>query len=113
MIFMMLAALVAVLLPAAASAAADPAPAAPPQVRLQEGEPAEDGDSGFDVVPGLVWTTAGVAIAAVVMGVLYLFKRRIGGFPANPSWVAPITIMESKDFPAEGDYGDTTPDSHH
>src|SRR5262245_1596666 len=99
-----LALLVALLLPTAALAAPDPAPAAPPYVHLQEGEPAEEGGSGFDVVPGLVWTTAGVAIAALVMGVLYLFKRRVGGFPANPSWVAPITVMQSKDFPAEGDY---------
>jgi hypothetical protein len=105
--------LLALLLPSVALAAADPAPSAPPQVHLQEDEPAEDADSGFDVVPGLVWTTAGVAIASIVMGVLYLFKRRVGGFPANPSWVAPITVMQSKDFPAEGDYGDVSPDSHH
>ncbi|MCC7366261.1 MAG: hypothetical protein IT303_18030 [Dehalococcoidia bacterium] len=70
----------------------------------EEGGTADDG-SGVDVVPVAVWTTVGVLGGAVVFGVLYMLKKRLGGFPANPSWVAPITIMPSKDFPDETTYG--------
>jgi hypothetical protein len=64
-----------------------------------------------DVVPVATWTFAGILAGAVVLGTLYLFKRRIGAFPKNPSWVAPITILPSNenaesfgDAPA-GDHG--------
>jgi hypothetical protein len=65
-------------------------------------------ETGSDVVPAALWSLAGVAIGAVVMGTLYLFKRRVGGFPENPSWVAPITIMRSRDLPSDsaGGQGD-------
>ncbi len=70
-------------------------------------------ETGSDVVPAALWSLAGVAIGAVVMGTLYLFKRRVGGFPENPSWVAPITIMRSRDLPSDsaGGQGDAH-DSH-
>jgi hypothetical protein len=58
---------------------------------------------GVDVLPAILWSLAGVAIFAVVMGVLYLFKRQVGGFPENPEWVAPISIMRSRDLPSEDD----------
>lgn len=58
---------------------------------------------GVDVLPAVLWSLAGVAIFAIVMGVFYLFKRQVGGFPENPEWVAPISIMRSRDLPAEDD----------
>lgn len=58
-----------------------------------------------DVKEVALWSIAGVAGGAVVLGVLYTFKRRIGGFPANPSWVAPITIMPSRDLPGDDNQG--------
>jgi hypothetical protein len=70
-----------------------------------------DGDDR-DVVPVAAWTIAGVGMFAVVGAVLYFVKRGVGGFPANPSWKAPISIERSETFPAEGDYGDVAPDSH-
>lgn len=60
-----------------------------------------DGD-GTDILPVTLWSLAGVAVGAVVMGTLYLFKRRVGGFPANPSWTAPISVMRSRDLPGDG-----------
>ncbi|MCC6382113.1 MAG: hypothetical protein IT304_06355 [Dehalococcoidia bacterium] len=77
-------------------------------VFLASAQGGEAGD-GTDVVPGAVWTVVGIAIFAVVFGMFYLFKRRIGGFPRNPRWVAPITVMPSREFPDEGDYGDQVP----
>jgi hypothetical protein len=65
-----------------------------------------------DVVPVAVWTTAGVLAGAVIFAALYMFKRRIGGFPKNPTWTAPISIMRSETFPAEGDFGDAPADAH-
>ena len=60
----------------------------------------------------LVWSTAGIVASGILLSVFYLLKRRVGGFPANPAWVAPITIMQSKDFPTEGSYGDVPADAH-
>lgn len=65
-----------------------------------------------DITPMVLWSIAAIAGAATVFGTLYLFKRRIGGFPANPSWVAPITIMPSNTFADEGTFGDAPADAH-
>jgi hypothetical protein len=65
-----------------------------------------------DIKPMVFWSIATIAGAATVFGTLYLFKRRIGGFPENPSWVAPITIMPSKNFADEGTFGDAPADAH-
>ena len=65
-----------------------------------------------DVVPVALWTFLAVMGAGVVGGVLYLFKRRIGAFPRNPAWVAPITIMRSADAPDEGAFGEVPADGH-
>ncbi len=54
-----------------------------------------------DIKVTVTWMIVGIAIAAVVLGTLYLFKRRVGGFPENPTWVAPITIMRSEDLPQD------------
>src|SRR5674476_424864 len=61
------------------------------------------GGSERAVEPMLIWMAAGVAVSAVLLGALYLFKRRIGAFPKNPTWTAPITIMRSSDLPGDGD----------
>lgn len=61
------------------------------------------GDSGQDVVPRVAWTLAGVAASVVGLSGLYLLKRRLGGFPKNPAWVAPITIMPSSELPGDRD----------
>ena len=76
-----------------------------------EGEGAGAGGSGVDVVPVALWTAVGVVAGAVVFATFYTLKRRVGGFPTNPAWVAPITIMRSQDLPGEGDFGDQTPSS--
>lgn len=64
------------------------------------------GDSGTqwsDVKNVAIWSMVGVAGGSVLLGVLYLLKRRVGGFPEHPSWVAPISIMPASELPSEGD----------
>ncbi len=66
--------------------------------------------------PILLWTIAGVGGGAVVFAGLYLLKRRLGGFPRNPAWVAPITVMRSRESPDETTFAGAVPgdhDSHH
>ncbi|PFG74288.1 hypothetical protein [Tepidiforma thermophila] len=63
----------------------------------------QSGGAGVDVLPVVLWSLAGVAVFSVVLGVLYLLKRQVGGFPENPEWVAPISIMRSRDLPADDD----------
>jgi len=76
--------------------------AAPALAEDGHGAPASAGSEN-DVVPAALWSLAGVAAGAVVLGALYFFKRGIGGFPENPSWVAPISITRSRDLPGDGD----------
>ena len=76
------------------------------RTRAQESPAADDGESsGQDVNPVLLWSIASVAAGVVVMGTLYLLKRQVGGFPANPAWVAPITIMHSRDNATDATWG--------
>jgi len=98
---------------APAFASSEPHGADATVTRLQEGEPEESASDETDIVPVAVWTIAGVLLAGLAGGVFYLLKRRVGGFPQNPSWVAPISIMESKDFADEGSFGDAPVESHH
>ncbi len=84
----------ATLLTAAASAFVSAAPAF-----AQEGSPT--GGTGRDILPPVIWMLCGVAAFAILLGIFYLLKRRIGGFPANPAWVAPITIMPSSELPQD------------
>lgn len=65
-----------------------------------------------DVQKVAVWSMVGVAGGAVILGVLYTLKRKIGGFPANPSWVAPITIMPSSQLPGDDNSGHEAPAGH-
>ncbi len=73
--------------------------------------PAEAGST--EVMPMVVWSIVVIAGFAVLFGTLYLLKRRVGGFPANPAWVAPITVMPSKDFADEGTFGSASDEGHH
>lgn len=99
-------------LPAAAVAREAAAPHAAHITAQQEGQGGDEAPSGEhrdglnDVV---IWTIAALGIFAAVMGTFYFFKRQVGGFPEHPSWVAPITIMRSEEFPDEGDFGDQVP----
>jgi hypothetical protein len=70
-------------------------------------------NSNSDVVPTLVWMALGVAGFGVVLTMCYFLKRRVGGFPKNPIWVAPISIRPSSDFPADADaHGAAAHDEH-
>jgi hypothetical protein len=75
-------------------------------------EAGEGSGSGREVEPVLIWTTAGILAGSVLLSVLYLFKRRVGGFPRNPSWTAPITIMRSADAPDDSTFGTADPHAH-
>ena len=70
------------------------------------------GGSERAVEPMLIWMAVGVAGSAVLMGALYLFKRRIGAFPRNPTWTAPIAVMRSSDLPGDRDTHEASADHH-
>jgi hypothetical protein len=63
------------------------------------------GSSWSDVKEVAIWMMVGIAASAVVLGVLYLLKRRVGGFPKDPAWVAPISIQRSADLPGDDNAG--------
>ena len=65
----------------------------------QHGEQTAGGSPG--VLDTVIWSLVGVGVFALVLGILYLFKRQVGAFPENPSWVAPISIQRSRDLPAD------------
>jgi hypothetical protein len=99
----------ALVLPVAASTVAPPLEAAP-QVRASEEVPGDQSIPLSDqALTVLVWSMLIMGVGALVFWALYAFKRRVGGFPENPSWVAPITIVTSKELPDEGDFGDQVP----
>ena len=70
--------------------------------------PASDSPGWSDVKEVTIWSIAGILGGAVVFGVLYTLKRKVGGFPENPTWVAPISIMPASQLPAD----DTDPHGH-
>lgn len=95
-----------------------------PSAFAQEGSGGEHGTNTIggpnwsDVREVTIWALVSIAGGAIVLGVLYLFKRKIGGFPENPAWVAPISIMPSRELPgddgnafgqAEADHGSHAP----
>ncbi len=65
-----------------------------------------------DVKEVAIWSMVGIGAGAVVLGVLYLFKRKVGGFPENPSWVAPITIMPASQLPGDDNQGHEAQSPH-
>ncbi len=85
--------------PAAASSPMEPIPIAR-SLRSEEPSPS----SGDDVSTRVLWTVVGVAAGGVAFSALYLLKRRIGAFPKDPVWIAPITIMPSRSFADEATF---------
>ncbi|MEO9256478.1 MAG: hypothetical protein ABI305_13135, partial [Tepidiformaceae bacterium] len=67
------------------------------------------GESTVDVKVVVTWMIACVLLSGLVLAALYMFKRRIGGFPAHPKWVAPISIMKASDLPGDVDPHESTP----
>ncbi len=57
------------------------------------------------IEPMVLWSVAAIAGGGLLLSVFYLLKRKVGGFPEHPAWVAPITIMPSKNFADEGTFG--------
>ena len=53
------------------------------------------------LVPVVIWSLVAICVAALVYGILYWFKRQLGGFPQPPSWIPPIDYMLSKDLPQD------------
>lgn len=89
------------------------AASAPVAAFAQEATGSSSGE--HDVVPTLVWMALGVACFALVLGMLYFVKKAAGGFPKNPSWVAPISIRPSREFPGDTDshgHDDHAPAAH-
>ena len=91
--------------------AADAPPQPAPVVRTWEPMDGELQPQGR-VEPMILWTVSGILIGCLVFGTFYLLKRRVGGFPKDPKWVAPISIMQSKDFADEGTFGDAPAEAH-
>ncbi len=52
----------------------------------------------------ILWSLLAVALVVPAGGIFYLLKKRLGAFPENPEWVAPISIMRSRDLPDEHTY---------
>ncbi len=88
--------------------AATPALAAdsPGRAKVGVARGSEGTPSGRAIEPTILWTVAGVAVGVVVFGTLYLLKRQVAAFPKNPTWVAPISIMPSRELPDETKTGD-------
>lgn len=75
-----------------------------------DGESEGHGGSSFiggpdwkDVREVTIWSLVSIAGGSALLGVFYLFKRKIGAFPENPTWVAPITIMPASELPGDDD----------
>lgn len=102
--------------PVVASDAGLPGHALSAAVAAQEGEGEADGAGTSERRDGLdsvvIWSLAGLGIFALLLGAFYFFKRQVGGFPENPSWTAPITIMASKDFVGDEDVGEAAQAAH-
>ena len=73
----------------------------------------QEPQTSSNVLPMLIWMVVGVALVCIVGGIGYLFKRQVGAFPRNPTWVAPISIMRSRDLAGDADPHETHGDSAH
>jgi hypothetical protein len=78
----------------------------------KEAESGESEGSGHDVVPVTLWSIAGVLMFGLALSVFYALKRRVGGFPKNPLWKAPISVERSATFADEGTFGDAPAAGH-
>lgn len=93
--------------PAAAAAAqpAQPLPAVAAQDTGSHGASAESTSSGLSAnTDRILWSLLAIALAVPLGGIFYLLKRRLGAFPEQPEWVAPISVMRSRDLPDERTY---------
>lgn len=81
----------------------------------EEGEPliSPAGTRSTSIKEVVLWSTAALSATLIVLTALYMLKRRVGGFPENPDWVAPIQVLYSKDSPDEGYFGDVDPNAAH
>ena len=95
---------------AAAAASITPLADGPAAIEHQHEPSPTASQSTTNIKKNVLWMAFGIAAGAVVLTALYMLKRRVGAFPENPDWVAPITIMRAKDSPDEGTYG--TPANH-
>lgn len=69
------------------------------------GETRDGGASGISAnTERILWSVLAVALAVPIGGVFYLLKKRLRAFPENPEWVAPISVMRSRDLPDERTY---------
>ena len=96
-----------------AVAAAEPQTSGPAHVVAANQEDGGAESDSRDIVPIVLWMLGGVAAPAVVLSALYLVKRSVGGFPKNPSWVAPISIMPSAELPGDRDPHEAGPEEGH
>jgi hypothetical protein len=106
--------LAGVLAMGAVSPAAASVPAREPVPVVRQLQPLQAADDDErEVEPGLIWTLVGVTALSVVGGSFYLFKRRIGAFPRQPDWVAPISVMPAgQNAEQESDYPPPPADHH-
>jgi hypothetical protein len=104
----LIAALMSFSLVSFASAAIAPAPSADHAIADQQnGDDAAERTTSIQEV--VLWSTAALAALLIVLTALYMLKRRVGAFPENPDWVAPIQVLYAKDAPDEGHFGDVDP----
>lgn len=88
-------------------AAADLTPA-PEGARAPAQAEGHGSDSAANVpsanVERVLWSVLAIGLAVPIAGVLYLLKKRLRAFPEHPEWVAPISVMRSRDLPDERTY---------
>lgn len=72
------------------------------------GDEHDSSEAGADLATPVLWTIVGILFGAVALTILYAVKLLAGGFPKNPSWVAPISIERSSTFPDENDDVDSS-----
>jgi len=98
-------ALAAVAPAAAAAQPAPPLPAVAAQDTGSHGASAESTSSGLSAnTDRILWSLLAIALAVPLGGIFYLLKKRLGAFPEQPEWVAPISVMRSRDLPDERTY---------
>lgn len=80
-----------------------------PQFLLSADEEKAAGPETGPLQERALWSVLGIAVGCAIGGAFYMLRRNMGHF-ANPAWVAPISIMLSKDSPES--FGDAPADAH-
>jgi len=85
-----------------------------PVFAAQEHEEPASAPAGDQFDERILWSLLAVLLVVPAGGIFYLLKKRLGAFPENPEWVAPISIMRSRDLPDEHTYAgsDAPVDAH-